>query len=249
MHRSSGDCRRIAFWPGGRHGHIVPNDQVLHPNDVAQWNYDPATANALLDEVGYGDADGDGVRNDINSTVPFSITIGTNTGSDLRLKIIEMVADDLAECGIQANPRALEAGTWFAPGPGGKVFGRQFDMAQFAWLSRIQPDCGLYLTQNIPGPMLDGFNGWQGVNVSGWSNEAYDAACNEALAMLPGMPGFVEAHQEAMRIFAQELPALPLFTRMRLAATTPDVLNFQFDPTQTPSLWNAFELDMKLGGS
>ncbi|HRN67654.1 MAG TPA: ABC transporter substrate-binding protein [Promineifilum sp.] len=228
---------------------FVPNDHVLHPNDVAQWEYDPAAANALLDEVGYRDTDGDGVRSDISSTAPFSITIGTNIDSDLRLQIIEMVADDLAECGIQANPRALEAGTWFAPGPGGKVFGRQFDMAQFAWLSRIQPDCGLYLTQNIPGPMIDGFNGWQGVNVSGWSNEAYDAACNEALAMLPGMPGFVEAHQEAMRIFAQELPAMPLFTRMRLAATTPDVLNFQLDPTQTPSLWNAFELDMKLGGS
>lgn len=59
--------------------------------------------------------------------------------------------------------------------------------------------------------------------MSGWSNEAYDAACNEALAMLPGMPGFVEAHQEAMRIFAQELPAMPLFTRMRLATTTPEM--------------------------
>jgi peptide/nickel transport system substrate-binding protein len=52
-----------------------------------------------------------------------------------------------------------------------------------------------------------------------------------------------------MRIFAQELPAMPLFTRMRLAATTPDVLNFRLDPTQNSALWNAFELDMTLDES
>src|SRR5690606_14421154 len=109
-----------------------------------------------------------------------------------------------------------DAGAWFAPGPSGAVFGRQFDLAQFAWLNRIQPDCGLYLTEHIPGPVDGGYNGWQGVNVSGWSNEAYDAACRAALALLPGEPGYVEAHQEAMRVFARELPAMPLFTRMRL---------------------------------
>lgn len=228
---------------------FVPNDHSLHPDDLVQWAFDPAAANALLDEAGYLDSTGDGIRNDIGSTVPFSITIGTNSSSDLRLQIIEMVTADLAECGIQANPYTLEAGAWFAPGPSGIVFGRQFDLAQFAWLNRIQPDCGLYLTQHIPGPIDGGFNGWQGVNVSGWSNEAYDAACNAALSLLPGQEGYVEAHQEAMRIFAQELPAMPLFTRMRLAATTPDVLNFQLDPTQTPSLWNVFEWDMALGGS
>lgn len=228
---------------------FVPNEHSLHPDDVAQWPYDPAAANALLDKAGLLDVTGDGVRDSIRATVPFSITLGTNSESDLRLQIIERVRDDLAECGIQVNPFTLDAGAWFAPGPAGKVFGRQFDLAQLAWINRIQPDCGLYLSRHIPGPILDGFNGWQSVNVSGWSNEAYDAACNEALSSLPGQPGYGEAHQEAMRIFAQELPAMPLFTRMRLAATTPDVLNFRLDSTQPSALWNAFELDMSLDGS
>ncbi|MBP6017187.1 MAG: hypothetical protein KA586_10745 [Candidatus Promineofilum sp.] len=228
---------------------FVPNDHSLHPNNVTQWPYDPAAANALLDEVGLLDATGDGVRDSIGATVPFSITLGTNSESDLRLQIIERVRDDLTECGIQVNPFTLDAGAWFASGPAGEVFGRQFDLAQLAWLNRIEPDCGLYLSRHIPGPVIDGFNGWQGVNVSGWANEEYDAACDRALATLPGQPGYVEAHQEAMRIFAQELPAIPLFTRMRLAATTPEVLNFRLDPTQPSALWNAFELDMSLDGS
>lgn len=228
---------------------FIPDDHPLHPDDAEQWAYDPAAANALLDEVGMVDNDGDGIREEIGSTVPFTVTLGTNAGSVLRQQINEMVRDDLVECGIQVNPYTQEAGTWFAPGPGGTVFGRRFDMAQFAWLNRVQPDCSLYLTENIPGPLVDGFNGWQGVNVSGWSNEAYDAACRAALSLLPGQPGYDDAHQEAMRIFAQELPAMPLFTRMRLAATTPDVLDFALEAGQPSPLWNAFELDLDLGGS
>ena len=228
---------------------FVPPDHALLPAGLPQWPHDPAAANALLDEAGLRDANGDGVREAIGATRPFSVTLGTVAGDPLRQDLIESVRDDLAGCGIQVNPYTLDAGAWFAPGPGGAVFGRKFDLAQFAWLSRIRPDCGLYLTANIPGPLDQGFNGWNGVNVAGWSNEAYDAACGRALSLLPGQEGYVEAHQEAMRLFAAELPAVPLFSRLRLAATTPDVLNFTLDPTQPSELWNPFELDMTTGGS
>jgi peptide/nickel transport system substrate-binding protein len=228
---------------------FVPADHALLPADLPQWPHDPAAANALLDEAGLLDANGDGVREAIGATRPFSVTLGTVAGDPLRQQLNERVRDDLAACGIQVNPYTMDAGTWFAPGPSGTVFGRKFDLAQFAWLSRIRPDCGLYLTANIPGPLDQGFNGWEGVNVAGWSNEAYDAACGRALSLLPGQEGYVEAHQEAMRLFAAELPAVPLFSRLRLAATTPDVLNFRLDPTQPSELWNAFELDMTTGGS
>lgn len=227
----------------------VAPDHLLLPDDLPSWPYDPAAGNTLLDEVGFIDATGDGIRDSIGATATFSVTIGTNVESLQRQAINERVRDDLADCGIQVNPVALEAGAWFAPGPNGPVFGRRFDMAGFAWFHRIQPDCSLYTTANIPGPISEGFAGWQGVNVSGWSNAAYDAACNQASILLPSQPGYAEAHQEAMRIFAQELPALPLFTRLRLAATTPDVLNFRLDPTQPSDLWNVSELDLLLDGS
>lgn len=228
---------------------FVPNNHALHPADLPQWGYDPGAGNALLDEAGFVDVTGDGIRDNIAPTVPFSVTLGTNAESPLRQQINERVAADLAQCGVQANLTTLPAGAWFAPGPSGAVFGRQFDLAEFAWLNRIEPNCGLYLTANIPGSTQLGYNGWDGINVSGWSNEAYDAACNQALSLLPGQDGYAEAHQEALRLFAQELPAMPLFTRLRLAATTPDVLNFQLDPTQPSELWNVFEWDMPLGGS
>lgn len=227
---------------------FVPNEHPLHPTDAAQWPYDPERANSLLDEVGYLDADGDGIRQDIEAGVPFSITLGTDNASPLRSSIIERVREDLAACGINANTYTRAAGAWFAEGPVGPLFGRRFDLAQFAWVNRIQPDCTLYLSSNIPGPVEEGFGGWNNVNVSGWANEAYDAACRQAQTLLPGTPGYEENHRHTMRLFAQELPALPLFPSVKAAVTSLDVLNFQLDPTQPSALWNVAELDMELGG-
>jgi len=227
---------------------FVPGGHRLHPEDIEGWEFDPAAANATLDELGYLDPDGDGIRNNIESTRPFTITLGTNSESDLRRRINEMVQANLGECGIQVDLYTMDAGTWFAPGPAGTVFGRKFDLAQFAWLSRIEPNCGLYLSENIPGPPEAGYAGWENVNVSGWSNEEYDTACRTALGLLPGQPGYEAAHQEAMRIFARELPAIPLFARMRLATTAPDVVNFRLDPAEPSELWNVFEWDIAPAG-
>ncbi len=138
---------------------FVPSDHALLPADLPQWAYDPAAANTLLDEVGLLDANGDGVHEAIGATQPFSITLSTVAGDPLRQQLNERMRDDLAACGNLVNPYVMDAGTWFAPGPSGTVFGRQFDLAQFAQLSRIRPDCGLYLTANIPGPLDQGFNG------------------------------------------------------------------------------------------
>ncbi|HQF71722.1 MAG TPA: ABC transporter substrate-binding protein, partial [Promineifilum sp.] len=107
---------------------FVPNDHALHPDDLPQWSYDPPAANALLDEAGLFDNNGDGVREALGATTPFSVTLGTVAGDPLRQQLNERVRDDLAECGIQVNPYTLEAGAWFASGPSGAVFGRKFDL-------------------------------------------------------------------------------------------------------------------------
>lgn len=225
----------------------VPQSHPLYPDDLATWEYDPVAGNALLDEAGYVARNEEGIRLNIDSTIPFSITLGTNSESPLRLQIIERIAGDLAACGIRATPESQLAATWFAPGPVGPVFGRRFDLAQFAWLGRIEPGCDLFETRNIPGPEDQGFVGWSGVNVSGWSSEAYDTACDAALALLPGQPGYEAAHSAAMVDFAQQLPALPLFTRLKVSAVSPELENYRLDVTQPSDMWNVFEWDIPFG--
>jgi peptide/nickel transport system substrate-binding protein len=223
----------------------VAPDHPLAPAGLNLWAYDPAAANSLLDAAGFKDYAGDGRRQDVTTGQPMTITLGTNNESALRVQITEMAAADLAACGIPVEVYSRPAGTWYGAGPAGPVFGRQFDLAEMAWVGRVLPDCGLYLSEAIPGPESAGYNGWRGSNVGGWTNEAYDAACRAALAAMPGGEGYEAAQQEALRIFNQELPVIPLFTNVKVAAARPSVQNLRLDPSQPSLLWNVAEWDME----
>ena len=231
----------------------IPDDHPLYPETAQAWDFDPAAGNILLDEVGLEDTDGDGFRElverDLSSTIvattTMSITLGTNSESDIRLRINELVAADLAECGIHVDLYDVNANDWFADGPFSPLFGRRFDLATFAWRTDIRPPCSLYLSSNVTGPEERGFGGWGNINATGWIDEEYDAACNAALSALPGTPEYAENHLEAAQIFTEELPIIPLFHYLKTAVTRPTVLNFQPDASQPSELWNLAEIDIE----
>ena len=83
-----------------------------------------------------------------------------------------------------------------------------------------------------------GITGWGGQNDPGFADAAYDAACNEALGSLPGQPAYEAAHKEVQAIFAEQLPVAPLYLRLKLAVTRPDMCGFIMDPTANSEFWN-----------
>ena len=86
-------------------------------------------------------------------------------------------------------------------------------------------------------------NRWVGVNISGYSNTTFDAACQAAQQSLPDEAAYTAAYRDTQTIFAEDLPAIPLYWRLRVAATRPDFCNFQLDPTATSALWNIEAFD------
>jgi peptide/nickel transport system substrate-binding protein len=84
---------------------------------------------------------------------------------------------------------------------------------------------------------------WGGQNNPGFVSDEYDTACNVALSALPGQPEYEAAHLEAQRIFAEQLPVVPLFLLNKLAATRPDMCNFIMDPTENSEFWNVEKFD------
>lgn len=231
----------------------VPADHPLYAPETAVWPYDPTAGNALLEEFGLQDTDGDGYREwverDLQRTVvattTFSITLSTNSESTLRLRVNELLQEDLAACGIQANLVNYPAETWFDDGPFSPLFGRRFDLATFAWRTDITPPCGLYLSTNITGPEEQGFGGWSNINATGWGNEEYDAACVAAQNALFGTEEYSANHQEAVRIYAERLPSIPLFQYIKTAVTAPTVRNFQPNATEASELWNVYAWDIE----
>jgi peptide/nickel transport system substrate-binding protein len=221
----------------------IPSDHPLYAGDrITRWTYDPQMGRALLAEAGWADKDGNGILEAHNVTgiragTPFSITLLTVQGDTQQEVIARIIRANLADCGVQVTVETRPVRDFFADGPLGPIFGRQFDLALFTWRNEIEPPCYLYLTEETPDQ-----GNWGRPNASGFSNAEYDAVCRAARAALPGTFEYRNYHAEAQRIFTEQLPSLPLFWRVRLAVARPEVEGFTLDPFEESELWNIEEI-------
>lgn len=226
----------------------IPSVHPLYPEGLTEWPYDVEAANALLDEAGFVDSDGDGIREDPITGVPFHITLGTTTGNEMRQQLTQIFKENQLQCGIDVELYYLPSSEWFADGPDGVLFGRRFDLGEFAWLTGVEPSCSLYLGSQVPGDPAEADlypSGWGGQNETGWRNEDFDAACQRALGALPGTEDYEQGHKDAQIVFSEQVPVIPLFLRLKVAAARPNVLNFGVDPTQNSEMYNIFEIDLQ----
>ncbi len=221
---------------------VPPEHPLYAAGALSSYDYDPERGQRLLDEVGWRDEDGDGVREahdieGITDGTPFEIT----WLSALDVRYPNTFQENLAACGIKVKVEHLPNPELFAAGPDGPLFGRSFDIASFAWTLGREPQCDLYLGSEIP----TADNQWGGQNISGFADESYDEACRAALQALPGTDAYTAQHQAAQRIFSRQLPALSLFIYPKLAATRSDVVGMTLDPTEPSGLWNIEEIDVQ----
>jgi peptide/nickel transport system substrate-binding protein len=94
----------------------------------------------------------------------------------------------------------------------------------------------LFLSSEIPGYYPAYPKGWGGANATGYENPDFDAACYDSLHLLPDLEQTQEARYEAQRIFAEELPVLPLYFRrdvLLLSTRMEDI-----EDGYTSPLWN-----------
>jgi peptide/nickel transport system substrate-binding protein len=228
---------------------FLPSSYANHAPGLAQYAYDPQAAADLLQQAGWLDVDGDpttprlslGVPG-VSDNTPFSVTYLVSSDAE-RSAAATAIQVSLAACGIQVNLEFREPSDYLATGPAGPVFGRDFDMAQFALPSLLSPPCQLFTSEEIPGPYPTFVYGWAGVNVSGYRNLGFDAACQATRATLPGTELHQSAQTQAQAIFASDLPVLPLYTRFKVMATRPDVCQLSLENAYQDVLWNLEELD------
>lgn len=229
----------------------VPATHPLYPTEgLTEWPYDPEAANMMLDEAGYGRRDADGFRLD-PAGARFAPIAQTTAGNAMRRQIMTIFKDNMADCGIDVRVDYLPAGEWFADRSDSPLFGRRYDLGEFAWLTGVEPPCALYRSDQVPGPADEvnpknglNYTGWGGLNNTGFADPAFDEACARATQSLPGTPEYAAGHREAQIIFSRELPVIPLFLRLKVAAAAPEVLNFGLDSTQMSEMYNIWEIDI-----
>lgn len=227
------------------HSYIAPQHPLCAGDRLHRWEYDPAAGRALLDDIGWRDDDGDGIRaaHDVPGVVsgtPFSVTLITTSGDWVRERTARILGENLAACQIGLAVKYLSPEEFYADGPDGPVFGRQFDLALFSWLNGLGVPCELYLSDQIPREE----NWWATSNDSGYASEDYDRACRSALDALPEMEAYGRYHREAQRIFSHDLPVLPLYFVPKLVVVRPGVTGVILNPSEISALWNIEAFDV-----
>jgi len=202
-----------------------------HPlNDLGDgYVFMPQEASQMLEELGWIDGD----QNPNTPRLAFDVP-GVEDGTPLAFTYYvagdavpeeaEIIRESLAQCGVEVTLAAQSAEELFASGLEGPIFGRQFEMAQFAWSIGSESLCRLFITSEIPGHYPEHPKGWGGGNAPGYSNPDFDAACNFALTSLPNTKETIQAHKDALEIFMEDLPVLPLYFRREIIIVRPEVL-------------------------
>jgi peptide/nickel transport system substrate-binding protein len=185
-------------------------DTAVHPLDwvhvdgVPTYPQDLDRARALLEEAGWRPGP-DGVR--VNAAGErLSFAFSTTAGNRSRELVQQFLQAQWAEVGVEARIRNLPPRVLFAE----ELSRRQFSgMALFAWISAPEsvPKTTLHSTM-IP----TAANGWSGQNYTGYSNPEMDRLI-EAIEVELDRTKRAELWAELQRLYASELPALPLFFR------------------------------------
>jgi len=228
--------------PGG----YLPPNHPLFMKDLLPLPFDPEKGKSLLDQVGWKNFGTDASKPRVAAMVatvypgtPFVVDYVT-TEAPLRVEVAKLIVANLADCGVQVNLKVLPVNQVYQPGPDGVLFGRNFDLAQFSWAAGVMPPCQLFESSEIPSAA----NNWLKINLTGYANPAYDAACQAARYTRPEDQAAYVANQNAVQtLFASELPVIPLYFRTNLAVTRPDFCGLQMDGTSRSDLSNIEAFD------
>ncbi len=185
------------------HTNVSPLDWV-HAEDVPHYSYDPERAKTLLEEAGWTPGPG-GVRVNADGA-KLSLALGTTAGARVREQVQQVLQHYWKQIGVDIQIRNQPARVFF----GQTVRERRFDgMAMFAWISAPEsvPRSTLHSSM-IPTQA----NNWAGQNYTGYKNPVMDALI-DAIEVDLSRESRLERWHELQRIYAEDLPALPLYFR------------------------------------
>jgi peptide/nickel transport system substrate-binding protein len=130
---------------------VLPAIEWAYDDTLEPYPYDPDQAQQLLEEAGWVDGDGDGIREKDGQTL--SVNLVTNAGNTTREDLGVLVQDELKAVGFEINFEAIEFGTMLE-----LMDNQTFDMVIIGWTgigSDPNDDAFWHTSQDVPG---SGFN-------------------------------------------------------------------------------------------
>lgn len=162
------------FWPVGEEATTTFNDWCL--------TQDIEGANALLEENGYVDSDGDGIR-ETPDGVPMSFSYSTSTNA-VRQSFQDLVAVYWEQIGVEANMTNVDAGLFFdGTCASDDCIWKFFNDIQMYTNSSVGPDAVSYFLGFLCGQIPTSGNSYGGENLDRYCTEEYDSLYTELTSM------------------------------------------------------------------
>lgn len=212
------------------HGAIQPLSWA-YTDSVRRYPFDTTAASALLDEAGWRDRDGDGVRE--KDGTPLRFTLLTQAGFAIRENIAQAVQRQLKVVGVDMRIQLVDgtsiSSLWFE----GK-----FDAMLHWWHMPSDPEITLFFASDRTPP--------RGRNINYVADDSLDAllyASDRTVARGPRRALLVAAQQR----LAELVPEIPLYNVTRLDAVPATLRHFKGNPTNTGIFWNVWEWEVAGG--
>jgi peptide/nickel transport system substrate-binding protein len=172
-----------------------------------QLVYDTDRANQILDEAGYLDTDGDGIREMPDGTNPLVIRHAVNTDGDLAGSIGDLMVGWMEEIGIGVELEAYDQDALF-----GVIVDGTYDTFYWGWVPFVDPD-----------PMLSYFTEAEigNYNDANWFDPAYDALYTEQNQEVDA-DRRVEIVHEMLTMFHDAAVYIPMYVAPDLQAYRTD---------------------------
>ena len=157
---------------------LVPAPENYASDNTSCMPQDIERANAMLDEAGYKDTDGDGVRETPDGK-PLSILFQTSTNA-VRQDFQALIKENWQDIGFEVELRNVDSGVYFGGDPGSPDTFQRFyaDVEMYANnFPGTDPEAylGAYTCDKIPSPETQ----WQGENINRYCDPAYEALVAE----------------------------------------------------------------------
>ncbi|WP_410507181.1 ABC transporter substrate-binding protein [Methanosarcina hadiensis] len=88
---------------------VLSEDHIWYNPDQPEYSYDSEKAGELLDEAGWTDTDGDGIRDKNGEKLSYVLSLGSGSQGNAEIRIGELIKQRLSEVGIDVQVKALES--------------------------------------------------------------------------------------------------------------------------------------------
>lgn len=194
---------------------VPPFHWAYDPEMASVDGYDPAEAARLLDEAGWTDTDGDGVRENADG-VELSLTLKFNDGNQQRQDVAEIMQAQLAQVGVDIQPTVVEWTTLLEQITSPE---RDFDGVVIGWVTELKvDDTDLFRSDRSDTPY--GFSGTRNADLD---------VLLDTLQKIPDRTEALPLWREYQRVLSTEHPYTFLYARDRLAGVNERVRGVTMD--------------------